>query len=490
MIEREQIANRTEPKSNFIWGVFCVGVLIVSCATIQISPTIWQDEVQIIEFGRCTLNPGTDWSVNTKADGKPAFIISYLGAVIQELSFQLTQSPIGPRFSSIVGAIVAATLCRVWLLLKEATPLSAGLTAGIFLLDPIFVQGYKGARVDSWAMTFVFLSLIAVRVGLAQRNPKSTFRWCILAGAFAVVAGFTWISAILIWPLVATELIISRSEKKLVLLVGIGCGAIFAATILLLPVSGRLFESVSNTLSHVGSDSIRSSLRLQIPELLQTVKLSPFFLAAAFVGILTVKREVAYALPFVASLVFMLLTRMYEHRYIYLLPYVCVITEAFARRLNKFEFVVAMRKLYVGSMVLSLLFAWAAILTLVVRPVLALQNATGRDPNKLVSVANDSIGVSKKVYMGSFDFYYAGRVLDWRMFQVYDYDVKNEKTHLAGIDYILASTRDEEKWKTIANGRIHKVSQFSIGLGVKKQASIGASSYGPNYTVLQLIESN
>src|ERR1035438_7016965 len=93
--------SRLDPRQH-PWRLFSSAVavaLTVHFATLSISPTIWQDEVQIIDFGRTSAFGGDpSWSVNWRSSNRPAIAISYLGPLLEESMFRFTAfSPVGPR---------------------------------------------------------------------------------------------------------------------------------------------------------------------------------------------------------------------------------------------------------------------------------------------------------------------------------------------------------------------------------------------------------
>ena len=62
------------------WGLVLFATLSVHSLTIRISPTIWQDEVQIVDYGR-VLAPGADRShaMTWLDSGRAAIPLNYLG---------------------------------------------------------------------------------------------------------------------------------------------------------------------------------------------------------------------------------------------------------------------------------------------------------------------------------------------------------------------------------------------------------------------------
>ena len=62
------------------WSLFLALVLAIFLPSLGSAPLVWQDEVQIVDFGRVVLDPGTDWAVTwSTSDQKAVPPISYLG---------------------------------------------------------------------------------------------------------------------------------------------------------------------------------------------------------------------------------------------------------------------------------------------------------------------------------------------------------------------------------------------------------------------------
>ena len=100
--------------------------MTVHLITIRISPVIWQDEVQIVDYGRVFLEPGTPWSVSFTPEGGPLGRVSYIGSLGQELAYRATgRSMAGPRVLSFLGALLAAYAAFRWLSLRNGLPVAA-----------------------------------------------------------------------------------------------------------------------------------------------------------------------------------------------------------------------------------------------------------------------------------------------------------------------------------------------------------------------------
>lgn len=134
-------------RNNFwlLWFLILTIVFLIHCLTLTVSPPIWQDEVQIIEYGRIFLQPITDWSVNWDLlNARPFFFLFYLGCLLQEWAFKAANFSIaGSRIFTLIGASVAATTTMGWLLYRQVPRKIAALLGLALLLDPYYIYILK-----------------------------------------------------------------------------------------------------------------------------------------------------------------------------------------------------------------------------------------------------------------------------------------------------------------------------------------------------------
>ncbi len=88
-----------------LWLFTVFGVALINIATLTLTPTIGEDEVRIVDFGRVVLEPDTDWALTWELDeDRPLLWIGYLGPVIHELAFRWSGgSIIGPRLAALLA---------------------------------------------------------------------------------------------------------------------------------------------------------------------------------------------------------------------------------------------------------------------------------------------------------------------------------------------------------------------------------------------------
>src|SRR5215216_6211917 len=397
------------------WFVILSTVFLIHLLTLTISPPLWMDEAQIIEHGRLMpFEPHSAWSVNwwSTAD-RPILLWSYLGPALQEMAFRITTPlPYGPRLASLFGAMVAATVLVGWLLsMKTYRPVSLILGL-VFLLDPIFVQSYRGARVDCWALAFCFGACWAVRYAMSQMQGGRRFKSALaMGGILAAVAFFVWPSSVLTYPLVLAELIVLLREDYSMHRSGAGVlrsvaafvvSGLAATFMLLIPVWHLLDTVFDDILPILSASQPPYSLSPQLKNLLDSFKYSQLLLVAALI---TFSRGQGRLIAWAAllTLVYILCTRLYLARLIYLLPYaIALVGGAYQIPLT------LNTKVWrsITNVGVSVLVIVSISLSLIVRPVLALSQKGERDPNILFSIGRESIGDGPyRVYLGAWEFY-------------------------------------------------------------------------------------
>ncbi|MFB2773257.1 hypothetical protein ACE1AT_28890 [Pelatocladus sp. BLCC-F211] len=411
------------------WSIAIVIVFVVHLLTLTISLPIWQDEVQIIEYGRLTLEPQSDWSLNWSVlTNKPIYLFSYLGVILQELAFRASNlSMVGPRLASLLGAIIAATAFLGWLLSRKTPKRVAWILALIFLLEPLFVQSYRGARVDCWVFALCFASCWMLRLAMERIQNGQRSIWLVtLAGSLTAANIFVWPSAVLLYPLVIVELVeliqrvqtVSKDWKtslSQIILFAVGAG--ITAILLVIPIWWHITRILSD-LQLIGSADKRLNTETEIISALKNTlfiyKFNPLLPIIVLIGFIF-SHENKLRLTTLFLLVFIVITRSYALRVIYLSPYIlCLFGGIFQYFEQKRQTKIHRR---IASSLLILLLTWSIVLSLVVRPVMVLSQKEGRNPQLIYNAGISSIGTgSHKVYLDVFPFYYVGRSLGWKMF--------------------------------------------------------------------------
>jgi len=420
-----------QPSERRVAALVTVAVVLgVHLMTIRISPPIWQDEVQIVDLGRQTLQPASPdkpWSLSWIAAGRPIAFINYLGPAMQEMAYHITApSPSGPRVSTIAGALLAAALAYGWLRARGFSWWPAWVWSVVLLLDPQFVASYRGARVDSWVFAVMFGACLAARRGAERADASSPAAWRYFAGA-GVLAGvgfFVWPSAFYLYPLLLADLVegaIStgrRAVARRALLVA--TGGLVGVLLCLLPMLGQITTVWHDVFvskdAYLNQGSLPRRILSGLAGLPLAFKLSPI-LPLLTLGAVFFRRNLPVTIAAAATLAVMLPTQVYAGRVVYLLPYMMILVAQGAEEMEK-RSRRSWRRLRVGAVALVLL--WASGLSLLARPANAWASRRARQPELIWAAADHDIGSgARKIYLGAWEFYYAGRAAGWEMFVPY-----------------------------------------------------------------------
>lgn len=401
-------------------------VLAIFISQLHLWPQLSQDEVQIVDLGRVMLEPDTDWALSWLVhDSIPFFGSSYLGNVLQEVSYRLfAPEDIGPRLSSVIGALVSSGVTLGWLRSRGIQKNVALVLALAMLLEPIFNESYRQGRVDSWAFSICIgacwlLSSVSEQAGKGAYARSRIF----FAGILAGVAPFFWPTTLALFPLIAYEFMTTyRSGWKshqtvkssglyrfLWLFLG---GGLLAAIVLSIPL---VLEFESQWIGILSSFQIqRVASVIQQPIISIFVLHDPLFLPVMLLSLVLCGRP-GLVIALAASVLLMYQTMLYPMRVIYVLPYaMAIIGAGFAVSAEKT--ILRLLKIFLGVA----LAAWvssSAWTSLVARPVIAYIQAEARSPSQLEDNLRATIGDGPlKVLTTEWEVYYAARRLGWKIY--------------------------------------------------------------------------
>ena len=468
------------------WAGILTVVALVGAVTIRISPIMWQDESQIVEWGRVLLEPHTGWSMNWTPADKPQPLITGAGAVLHELCFRLSGlSPLGPRLAALAGALIAATLFLVWLRKRATPPWLAVALAATLLVDPIMAQSYKGGRLDGLALSFVFAAC------LAWRCWRRFGSWA--AGCLVAASVFVWPGAFLSAPLVAVEIVesvwlarrrdgwLAASKPVLAFTVGLaGTAALLGAIAWGIQASlfGSPFDLIHSMYSAHASKGVYAPGTSIFTALLTTMRTSPLLWLSAL-ACCWFRPARLFTLAAAVSWAVVLSTLVYPFRVLYLTPFALVIlatalSNGFAARWRRARLVLVILPLLLGS-----------VATLVLRPAVALAERDGRDPKIVFDLASKWIGPGPHlVYLEAWEFYYPGRQLGWHMYNPFGLDKEHGAKILARVDYAIVRAKAVEDLDSKLRGNGWRVqATFSPAsravMAARAGRGLGAVPYGP-----------
>lgn len=407
--------------------VFCIHLL-----TIAEYPPAWFDEIEIIEIGRTSFFDVTpEWSVNLLPASNgvlvpPSPYFHYLAGTLLEALYRTTGGFIAGRFIMLASLPLCAMAFFVWLRNKGISDIVSFAIAMLFLVDPNATICAHWYRPDLWCLSMaLFGSLLITK----SRDSSHPALFLLFGGALDVTAVFFWITSVLLMPLMLAEFCVAYNpigskEKMATSLKSLGLatiGGVIATAILLLPLYRHIPDIVAQYLTETEIASMMSTqadpLSATMVRLFDFVKIacrSPFTWFAALVGIFISRRNALHAALFVATTVFILSTRVYHLRMVYLMPYVFFFTAISAEHLfsSANKPVAVLSRLFVGG---ALCFGLAL-------SVAALNFAAWPESNTLALFTeklNKAVtGHKPKVCLLDFEHecYYAGRSLGWRMY--------------------------------------------------------------------------
>jgi hypothetical protein len=478
------------------WLILLGIICLIHSLTLTISPPLWVDEAQIIEHGRLIpFEPHSDWSMNWwSTEDRPILLWSYLGPALQELSFRVTMPlPTGPRLASLLGATIAATASVGWLLSMKTYRPVALILGVVFLLDPMFVQSYRGGRVDCWALACCFGSCWMVRYAMSQMIKRRPFRRMLAAaGGIASVAFFAWPSAVLTYPLVLAELSVFLLQEH-----GLGesytnvarslmafvTGALTMTLLLLIPLWHLLKVVLNDVPSILSASQSPYDLWLQLNLFLDSLKYSQLLPISALIGFICGRgRLIVWVALF--TFVYILGTRVYPGRLVYLLPYAVGLIGVACQSPLMFNTKTCRVITRVG---LSILLIASVSLSLIIRPALALSQKVEREPSFLFSMGSQSVGEGPhKIYLGAWEFYFVGRNLGWHMFHEYvDQDQMSLSNIFSRVDYAIFHSGDvnDDLATALSKAGLHFQKALTRDgqphADIKQQLNLVAKSYGP-----------
>jgi TM2 domain-containing membrane protein YozV len=344
---------------------------------------------------------------------------------------------------------MAATMALGWLVARRVPFYAAFGLSLAFMLDPLFVFSQRMARPDSWVLALCFACCWLLR---ETTNKDHSFeRWHIMAaGGLAATAAFIWPSAVLIYPLIILELfqvakagkeVAYRNKYILSLVLYFTVGGLIFAVLLLLPIWQNLLI-ILNDMTTLLSQNVDPSKTSQdrffsffnIESWLTMMRtfrraFSPVFPLLALAGIV-LHREKGLILVFIVTLFIIFASRVYSLRVLYLLPYLLVLGSGIfiQSKESQSNLLKSLR-----IITLSVLLAWSVGISLLIRTALGLEGKSERNRDKIYQVAVSKIGKGNhNVFLGfTYEFYFVGRSLGWKLYT----------------PYILYSNNEQGKWE-------------------------------------------
>jgi hypothetical protein len=376
---------------------------------------------------------------------------------------------------------VAAYLMFLWLRSRGVPDTPATALATLFLIDPVFVQGYRGARIDGWVMALMLAACLLVRASRGSLvSGQAASRRTVAVGLLLVVAFFVWPSTVYLLPLVAVELFNAYRSLELATVVrrvaALTTGAVFGFAACVVLAGGQFpamfADSFLSQQAYYRTPLTLAVVPIKIGELLSSFQQSPIVPLLAGAALLTGRnRLLGVATLFTVAA--MIPSNIYVHRVVYLLPYLFGLLGSGWIKAS------AVPDRRWPAVVLGLAILWAASVSLVARPALALAAQAGRDPALIEQAAATMPALgSSRIFLGAWEFYYAGRTHGWKMIRPYGVFTPDQFERMyTEVDYALVPEADSIRQRDFFSAMgWHLVHQVSLP---SPQAAVGTQAAGP-----------
>lgn len=426
-------------RRSYFWFLLVLGI-VLHALTLPYSPPHWQDEVQVNEIGRASLER-SDWSMYWvrglgEQNGTVPYGIWNVGGGCAEVGYRL-MGECGPRIMALLALVLSTLLVRLYLRRKTEDEFISDFAALLFFSAPHLVESVRSARMDVIAMLFLFVALVVVQAAGDPRRKAPVFFF--VFGALSACSVFSWATAVLMAPILLFEAVEACRRRDVRLSVALklfavaGVGAVLATVVLQVPVIARLETVVENMVKTVPSAAGVNVAHIGIGDILRTLIGFSFLYVLGIFCLFPRKGNWILALGGGAFLLVCGVNKFYPYRVQYFVPY-AVIAIALAmqsfkgRRLGRMLSAAAL-----GVLLLGYGFSVCARfgLEVVTRPY--------RDYGALAEAMESAIGRNARVYADAYDVYYIGRDLGWRQYRVNTLEIPTDidPVILPRVDYVV-----------------------------------------------------
>jgi hypothetical protein len=392
--------------------LLCVSLaifLMLRTASLRLSPTVWQDEVETagleVPGG---IGPAVMATVRTGTGspyGQPSTVTAYVHQTAQNI---FGHSIVTTRLLALLSATVAAVLLFAILRslrVRPPVPLSGAL---LLLSDSVFANSAHGGRADSLAVMLSLLGGYAV-VQAAQRRRLS---WAYAAGMCFALSLFAWPTAFLgVFYVPALLLLCSKGARFSVLLVSVASGVIASGGLLTLLLGVGISSAVDDmaiAMSTGGAPIGVADLPVRYALLYVRTPWMPVLVALCLlISILRPPRHTAVlAISLIGGLLIASRTGFYGARAVYFVPgFVLLICLTVDRCRSSRTWPVRLRSID-PAFALIVVAVGGLLIDPGVRTVQALQQSEQRDYGQVEAFVA-SIVQEGDVVFGSFATYYA-----------------------------------------------------------------------------------
>lgn len=407
--------------TRFLQVTFVLCVIAAACV-IPWGYIDWYDNVVINEMARGGITGKLNvWTV--VSTGRPqldsqTWAIYYLGGWFVERAYCL-MGHWGPRILMLVAQVLASLLCVRYLRFKTGKTAWAWLLGLLYLTIPLIQVSVRSARVDALSLLFVWAALCLLQGGERRRGLWWTDA---LAGGLFAAAVFTWISAVMVAPLLLWEWIERQqaegaSVRKVVeSLSATAAGAGLMAIVLLSPFLLEWQTTLANFQATLAYNTAESKGAFLGKKFILLAAGFPGFMLFGMVLLFTRRRFVVPAVGLMVCALVCMMTKVIATRFYYFLPYAMVGAGVGILLVKQ----IRLRQVLM-AVVWVMTFA-SVVRTGIVRNGLDFLTRSSRDYAAVTRYLLEKVGREAAVYTDSFELYYVGRELDWRQFRVESQD--------------------------------------------------------------------
>lgn len=424
-------------RRSYFWFLLALGT-VLHALTLPYSPPHWQDEVQVNEIGRASLEC-SDWSMYWVRglgvqNGTVPYGIWNVGGGCAEVGYRL-MGECGPRIVALLALVLSTLLVRLYLRRKTEDEFISDLAALLFFSAPHLVESVRSARMDVIAMLFLFAALVVVQIAGDPRRKGPVFFF--VFGVLSACSAFSWATAVLMAPILLFEAVETcrrrdvRFSAALRLFAVAGVGAVLATVVIQMPVIARLEAVVENMVKTVPSAAGVNVAHIGAGDILRTlIGFSFLYLLGIFC---LSPRKGILALGGGACLLVCGVNKFYPYRVQYFVPYAII---AIALTLQSFRGRRLGRMLSAAAMCVLLL---GYCFSVCARFGLEVFASPYRDYGALAKSLESAIGRNACVYVDAYDVYYIGRGLGWRQYRVDTLELPSDidPVILPRIDYVV-----------------------------------------------------
>lgn len=363
----------------------------------------FMDEVHIVEIGRLCLCGGDPYTILMAPDGSPAMSIYYVGPCIQEFAFRILGAA-GPRITSLIGAFLSAFFFWTWLRKSSAFSRSIPLPLSLIALTvPVMFQCVIMGRADNLAVACA----VAILALLGSPREERSAPRLVAAGFLTALSVFIWPSALMFAPLYPAFCFDLRRKREFAVFCLAG---LLSLPVLLIPVY-PVMDIVLNTLSHHVDPNTVTPAAIAMGTVVAIIKeigRAPLLMGFAAIGFACWIRQRRFMAVTAFATAFTLgcMTGLYTFRFVYLTPYLLLMTADAAAALEK-----SLPRL--NRILLGLTCAYGFL----TGPIGHLLTPHVILPPNLKTKLADCIGTGPiRVFSPDYATYYIGRELGWHQF--------------------------------------------------------------------------